>query len=146
MKTFISFLSKMQIQVAVFFAVSFFSLFLSFPIIRHQSALRYFSSGEADSRTRIRVPPGGFIIYQSHLLLLQYHHKLFLHFLNRDDCLLLIASYTAARRIMFLDDCCLYFARRTIIGSSVLGTCTSIGATIWRGILLISSVLATEDT
>ena len=47
---------------------------------------------------------------------------------------------------MFLEDCCLPFARRKTIGSSVLVTCTSIGATVWRDILLIYSALDPEDT
>ena len=59
-----------------------FLLFLLSHILSHQSALHYFSSGEVDSRTAIRVPPGCFIFYQYHLLLLQYHDELFLHLLN----------------------------------------------------------------
>ena len=58
----------------------------------------------------------------------------------------LTASYTAYQRIIFLDDCFIPFSRRTTMGSSVLVTCNSIGATIWSDVLFISSVLAPEDT
>ena len=64
-----------------------FCLFLFSTIFIHQPALHHFSSGEVDSRTRIRVLPGSQIILQSHLLLLQYHHIFSLNFLNRDDIL-----------------------------------------------------------
>ena len=47
-----------------------FFLFLFSPITSKNSALRYFWSGEVDSSTQIRVPHGGFIIYQSHILLI----------------------------------------------------------------------------
>ena len=53
------------------------------PIISHHYALRYFISGEVDYQTRTRVPPGGYIMYQSHILLLNCHRALFLHLLNR---------------------------------------------------------------
>ena len=71
--------------MAVLFAVSFFLLFLFSTILIYQSAVRYFISNEVYYRIRIRVPPGGYIIYQSHLLMLRYPHELFLHFVNRDD-------------------------------------------------------------
>ena len=58
----------------------------------------------------------------------------------------LTASYTATQRIMFLGDCCIPFYWRTTIGSSVLVTCNSIGATVWSDIYFISSILAPEDT
>ena len=47
---------------------------------------------------------------------------------------------------MFLGYCCVPFARRKIIASSVLVTFNSIGASFWRDILLISSALGPEDT
>ena len=59
---------------------------------------------------------------------------------------LLAASYAAARRIIFLDDCCLPFYQRKNIGSSVLVTCTAIWATVLRDILLISTALDSEYT
>ena len=37
------------------------------------------------SRTRIKVLPGGYIIIQYHLILLQYFHLLSFHLLNRYD-------------------------------------------------------------
>ena len=58
----------------------------------------------------------------------------------------LAASYAAAWRIIFLDDCCVNFARRTTIGSSVLVTCNLIGATVWSDVLFIYSALDPEDT
>ena len=58
----------------------------------------------------------------------------------------LTASYAAAWIIMFLDDCCVPFARRTTIGSSVLLIFNSIGATLWHNILFIYSALSLEDT
>ena len=54
--------------VDVFFAVFLFWLFLFSPILFHQSVLRYFSSVEVDYRPQIRIPHGGFVIYQFHLL------------------------------------------------------------------------------
>ena len=60
-----------------------FCLFLFSPILSHQSALRYFGSGDVDYRTRIRVLPSGFIIYKSRLLLMQYLHRFSLRFLDR---------------------------------------------------------------
>ena len=63
-----------------------FFLFLLSPIFIHQSVLYYFIRGDAYSQTIIRVTPGCFIFYQSHLLLLQYRHVLFLNFFNRQDC------------------------------------------------------------
>ena len=62
------------------------------------------------------------------------------------DCYFITASYAAACRILFLGDCCVPFDRRTNIGSSVLVTCNSIGATVWSDILLISLTLYPEDT
>ena len=62
------------------------------------------------------------------------------------DVIFLAASYTAAWRIMFLDDCCIPFTWRTTIWSSVLATCNSIGTIFWRDILFIYSALAPEDT
>ena len=53
-----------------------------FHMIIHQSALIYFTSVETDFWTRIRVIPGGCIIFQSHLILLKYLHILYLHLLN----------------------------------------------------------------
>ena len=47
---------------------------------------------------------------------------------------------------MCLDDCCLPFAQRKIIGSSVLVTFTSICATVRCDILLVYSSLYQEDT
>ena len=61
------------------------------------------------------------------------------------DVRFLTASYTASQIINSLDDCCVQFARGKTIGSSVLVTCKSIGATVWRDILFVSSPLATED-
>ena len=46
---------------------------------------------------------------------------------------------------MFLDDCCAPFHQSTIIVSSVLVNFTSIGPTVCRDILLISSALYPED-
>ena len=60
------------------------------------------------------------------------------------DFRFLTESYAAAWRIMLLDDCCVTFAWRTTIGSSVLVICNSIGTTAWRDILLIYSALGTE--
>ena len=57
----------------------------------------------------------------------------------------LTVSYTASWRGVFPDYCCLPFCCRRTIGSSVLVTCTSICATVWRDISLITSALATED-
>ena len=62
-----------------------FCLFLFYHILRKWSALHYFNSGEVDARTQIRVLPGGYIIFQYHLILLQYHHIFSFNFLNRDD-------------------------------------------------------------
>ena len=70
--------------MAVFFAVFILPPFY-YSILSHQSILRYFRSGGVDSRTQIRVPPGGYIMYQSHLLFLQYHHKVFICLLNMGD-------------------------------------------------------------
>ena len=58
----------------------------------------------------------------------------------------LTSLYTAAWRIMFLDYFWPYFARSTTIGSSVLSTCNSIGAIVWRDILFIYLDLYPEDT
>ena len=60
--------------------------------------------------------------------------------------LFLTASYSAALRIMFLDDFYIPFDWRTTIVSSVLITCNSIGATVWHDILFIYSALDPEDT
>ena len=62
-----------------------FCLLLLSTILIHQSVLRYFISSKVDARTRNRVLPGGYIIIQSQLILLQYHHTFSFHFLNRDD-------------------------------------------------------------
>ena len=70
-------------RAAVLF--NFFCLLLFSPILIHNSALRYFSSGGLDSQNQIRVLPGGYIIFQSCLILLQYFHRLHLCLLNRDD-------------------------------------------------------------
>ena len=70
-------------RAAVLF--NFFCLLLFSPILIHHSALRYFSSGGLDSQNQIRVLPGGYIIFQSCLILLQYFHRLHLCLLNRDD-------------------------------------------------------------
>ena len=58
----------------------------------------------------------------------------------------LTALYNTAWMIIFLDDCCVLFAWKTTIGSSVMLTCKSIGATFWSDILFISSALAPEYT
>ena len=60
--------------------------------------------------------------------------------------LFLTASYSSAWIIMLLSDFCVLFSRRTTILSSILGTCNSIGATWWRDILFIYSILAPEYT
>ena len=86
MKSFRSLLFKMQFLGGCLLCCFLFCLFFFYPILTHQSALCYFSSGEVYYRNITRVLPGGFIIYQYHLLLMQYHHAFFLHFLNRDDC------------------------------------------------------------
>ena len=62
-----------------------FCLFLFSPILIHQSALRYFSSGGVYSRIWIKTPPWGYIIYQYHLILLQYQHAFFPRLFNRGD-------------------------------------------------------------
>ena len=62
------------------------------------------------------------------------------------NVIFITALNSAARRIMFLDDCCVPFARRKTIGYSVLITCNSIGANIWHDILFISSALVLEGT
>ena len=62
-----------------------FCLFFFYPITRHQSVLHYFSSSEVDFQNLLRVPPLVHIIYQSHLLFINYHHSLFIRFLNRYD-------------------------------------------------------------
>ena len=59
-----------------------FSLLLLSPIIINQSVLWYFSSGEVDYRTWIRVLPGCYIIFQSHLILMQYDHLLLMQYDN----------------------------------------------------------------
>ena len=56
------------------------------------------------------------------------------------------SSYTASSIIIFLDDCCISFARSTIIVPSVPVTYNSILVTVWHDILLIYSALDTEDT
>ena len=90
-----------------------FCLFLFSPILIHYYLLRYFSSGEVDTWTRIIVIPGGYIIFHSHLLLLNYLHIFSLSLLNMyDSALPFTASYAAARRKIFLDDCWLTFSRR----------------------------------
>ena len=63
-----------------------FCLSLFSPILSHQSVLRYYISSEVDSRILIRVPSGGFILYQSHLLLMQCQRAYFLRLLNRFYC------------------------------------------------------------
>ena len=70
---------------AIFSSVSFFRLFLFSPILIHQSTVLYFSSGEVDSQNRWRIIPGGYIIFQSHLILLQYLHIFSPHFFNWGD-------------------------------------------------------------
>ena len=68
---------RLKFLVAVFFAVTFFFLFLFYPILSHLSTLCHSNSGEVDSQSWIRVPPGGgILIFQFYLLLLKYHHKL----------------------------------------------------------------------
>ena len=58
----------------------------------------------------------------------------------------LTASYTAALRIMFLEDFCIPFSWKKTMGSSFLVNCNSIGATFWSDVLSIYSVLAPENT
>ena len=58
----------------------------------------------------------------------------------------LTASYNLYQRTVFLDDFWLLFAWTTTIVSSVLVSCTSLGATLWRDILLISSSFYSEYT
>ena len=56
---------KMQISGGFLLYCFLFSLLLFSPIFRQKYVLLYFSSGEVDYRTQIRVPHGGFIICQS---------------------------------------------------------------------------------
>ena len=56
------------------------------------------------------------------------------------------ASCAAFWIIMLPGDFCVPFVQKKTIGSSVLLTCKSIGATVCRGILFISSALDSEDT
>ena len=65
-----------------------FFLFLFSPILSHHYLLWYFNNSDLDSWSQIKVITGGhivYIIFQSHLLLLQYLHLLFIHLLNLDD-------------------------------------------------------------
>ena len=58
-------------------------------IISHLSTLSHFNSSEVDSRSRIRIHPGGGdLIFQFYLLLIKYHHSLSLHLLKREGSLL----------------------------------------------------------
>ena len=67
-----------------------FCLFLFSPIFIHLYTLCHFDIGEVDSWSQIRFPPsGGVLICQFCLILLKYHHKLYLHILKRDDSSLL---------------------------------------------------------
>ena len=72
-------------------------------------------------------------------------HYLFIYWIGM-TVIFLTASYAAAWRIMFLDDCCVPFARRTTIWSSFLLIFNSIGATLWHDLLFIYSTLSLEDT
>ena len=72
-------------------------------------------------------------------------HSLFISWIEM-TVIFLTASYAAAQRIMLLGDCIVHFSWRKIIRSSVLSTCNSIGTTIWRNILFISSDLSPEYT
>ena len=65
-----SFFFKMQLSGGCLLCCFLCCPLLLSPILRQQSILRYFSSGEVDSHTQIRVTHGGLIIYQSHLLLI----------------------------------------------------------------------------
>ena len=61
-----------------------FCLFLFYPILIRLSILCHFNSGELDSQSRIRFPPGDdVLIWQFCLLLLKYHHKFSLNILKR---------------------------------------------------------------
>ena len=72
-------------------------------------------------------------------------HSFFVSWIGITDILLTL-PYSVAQREIFLDDFWLPFAWRTTIGSSVLVTCTSIVATVWCDISLISSALDPENT
>ena len=78
-----SLLLKLQLSGGCLLFCLLFCSFLFSSIISHQSVLQYFISGEVDYQTIIRVPTVCFIFYQYQLLLLQYHHVLFLHLSNR---------------------------------------------------------------
>ena len=52
-----------------------FHLFLFSPIRSHLYTLCHFNSGEVDSRSLIKVPPGGgILIFHFYLLMLKYYH------------------------------------------------------------------------
>ena len=63
-----------------------FRLFHFSPIRSQLSTLCHFNSGEENSRSWIRVPPGvGVLICQFYLLLLKYHRSFSLHLPKRED-------------------------------------------------------------
>ena len=53
--------------------------------IIHLSTLFHHNIGEVDSRSRIRIPPGGCVlIFQFYLIFFKYNHKLSLHILKTE--------------------------------------------------------------
>ena len=71
-------------RAAVLFRVSFFAS--SFYLLLSATSLycTTLKASEVYSQTRISVLPGGYIIFQSCLILLQYRHIFSFRFLNRD--------------------------------------------------------------
>ena len=117
-----------------------FCLFLFYPIFIHLYTLCHFGSGEVDSWSQIRFPPsGGVFIFQFCLILLKYHHKLYLHILKRDDSSLSHCVIRWRLEKIFLDGCWLLpFARMITIGSLVLVVRNLIGASVPSEIWLMN--------
>ena len=82
LKSFRSLLLKIQILGGCLLCCFLFCLFLFSPIISHQFELHDFSSSRVDPQNRIRVLLGGYIIFQSHLIFLNYCYIFSIHFLN----------------------------------------------------------------
>ena len=115
---------RCNFRVAVFFAVYFFAS--SFSILFSATSMN------CSTLTAVRYIPkieSGFLLDASSFTNATFFycsiimHYLFISWIGRTFCLL-TESYAAAWRIIFLDDCCVPFARRKTIGSSVILTCT----------------------
>ena len=123
------FYQRCNFRVAVFFDASFFtsSFYLLFSATSlywdNLAAVRYISKLESGFLLEVSSFTNIAFVWFSIIM-----NSFFLSWI-RMTVRFLTASYNAARRIIFLDDCCVPFARIKTIGSSVLVTCNSIVAT-----------------